>query len=456
MKRTPAPTYRHGDLMRSSKLCRFLMVGALAPAVTLAAACAADADVTSGDETPWTTTVDSTGDTVVLRIAGGVPERLVRRLVPELTVGSLDGAVEETFGSIATVVGLPDGGLLVFDDQAGEVRRFDSTGAFVHVLGRKGGGPGEYGHVNGIQILPDGRIALWDAAGNRMNLYAPDGEFLATWRLAVQGFYASNILQSDASGALYLWAPFEHRRGGVGTDRSGVIRLDSAGSVVDSTAYPSWRTGEPAIMMAQSADGGMSTAWSVPFMPDVANALLKNGGIVSGPEDPYVFYLLPPPLSGALSPQRPVRVEREYEPVAVTDAEAADLRERITASMRRVDPKWTWQGADVPSTKPAYRDIQVGRDGSIWVSLFTPAERIPEAELEPVGASEPNASRRTTREPIVFDVYAPDGRLMGRVAAPPRTEIHDMSGSTAWGVQRDSLDVPYAVRFRVEPALPRE
>lgn len=433
---------------------RFTKAVALASAVAFAAACAAGADLASDREAPWTTVVDSTGDTIVVRIAGEVPERLVRHLVPELTVGSLDGAVEETFGSIATVVGLPDGGLLVFDDQAGEVRRFDSTGAFVHMLGGRGGGPGEYGHVNGIQILPDGRIALWDAAGNRMNIYAADGEFLTTWRLSVQGFYASNILQSDASGALYLWAPFERRRGGVGTDRSGVIRLDSAGSVIDSTDYPSWRTGEPTFMVAQSPDGGRSTAWGIPFMPDVANALLKSGGIVSGPEDPYVFYLLPPATSDSLASSRPVRVEREYEPVVVTDAEADDLRERITASMRRVDPNWAWQGADIPSTKPAYRDIQVGSDGRIWVSLSTAAEQIPEAELEPVDANEVNASRRTTREPIVFDVYSPDGRLLGRVAAPPRSAIHDMRGSSAWGVLRDSLDVPYAVRFRIEPALP--
>lgn len=446
--------------MRSTRPYRFTKAVALAStvvfAVAFAGACAAGADVESDRAVPWTTAVDSTGDTIVVRIAGEVPEGLVRHLVPELTVGSLDGAVEETFGSIASVVGLPDAGLLVFDDQAGEVRRFDSTGAFVHILGGRGGGPGEYGHVNGIQILPDGRIALWDAAGNRMNIYAPDGEFLTTWRLAVQGFYASNILQSDASGALYLWAPFERRRGGVGTDRSGVIRLDSAGSVVDSTDYPSWRTGEPTFLIAQSPDGGRSTAWGIPFLPDVANALLKSGGIVSGPEDPYVFYLLPPPGADSLSPIRPVRVEREYEPVVVTDAEADDLRERITASMRQVDPSWAWQGADIPDTKPAYRDIQVGSDGRIWVSLSTAAEQIPEAELEPVDANEVNASRRTTREPLLFDVYSPDGRLLGRVAAPPRSTIYDSRGSSAWGVLRDSLDVPYAVRFRVEPALPRD
>jgi hypothetical protein len=30
-----------------------------------------------------------------------------------------------------------------------------------------------------------------------------------------------------------------------------------------------------------------------------------------------------------------------------------------------------------------------------------------------------------------------------------------MRGNEVWGVRQDDLDVEYAVRFRIEPALPR-
>jgi hypothetical protein len=31
--------------------------------------------------------------------------------------------------------------------------------------------------------------------------------------------------------------------------------------------------------------------------------------------------------------------------------------------------------------------------------------------------------------------------------------MYVMEGNSVWGMRRDSLDVPYAVRFRIEPTL---
>jgi hypothetical protein len=122
-------------------------------------------------------------------------------------------------------------------------------------------------------------------------------------------------------------------------------------------------------------------------------------------------------------------------------------------NMSRLNPSWTWAGPGIPSHKPAYRDLHVGRDGSIWVMLSVPAEPIPEAELPPQREGAPPRPRITTRERSVFDVFSPDGRLRGRVALPPRTVIHSVADNQAWGVQSDSLGVEYAVRMRIEPAF---
>jgi hypothetical protein len=139
--------------------------------------------------------------------------------------------------------------------------------------------------------------------------------------------------------------------------------------------------------------------------------------------------------------------------VPVSEREATERREAIEANMSRLNPSWTWTGPGIPSHKPAYRDLYVGRDGSIWVMLSAPAEQIPDAELPPERDGSPPRPRITTREPSVVDVFSPVGRLRGRVALPQRTLILAVSGNQAWGVRSDSLGVEYALRMRVEPAF---
>lgn len=169
--------------------------------------------------------------------------------------------------------------------------------------------------------------------------------------------------------------------------------------------------------------------------------------MVSGAGQQYVLYLLIPG-------QKPVRVERSFTPVPVSATERSERREQITQVMRRLNQSWSWTGPEIPDVKPAYRDFTIAEDGRIWVRVYTPGEPIPADELPPVPPGPNPPIRLTTREPNLYDVFSPDGRLLGRVAPPPRTRLLRMRGNQAWGVQLDSLDVPYAVRFRGRPGAP--
>ena len=425
---------------------RFFIATTVFGAAALTGACVGDGG-DPGDEIAWLTSVDSAGDTTLVRITGEVPPGAVRSLVPELRVGAEDGGEEETFGSISTVFGTPDGGLVLHDAQATAIRMFDSLGAYVRTVGAKGGGPGEYGHLNGLLRMPDGRLVAWDAAGGRLNFYATTGDFLNTARMPFNRSFSTNTLHSDASGKLYVNAVLERDSVDFSRSKGGFIKMDVEGTVLDSIPYVHWMEPAPPLT-GSSADGGSRMAWGMPFAAGSVTRLLPSGGFVTGPTDKYVFYLVHADGS------KPVRIEREHVPVAVSPTEASERRAQIEQSMKRVNPAWSWTGSAIPSQKPAYRDILVGRDGRIWVSLSTPAEPIPEEELLPVLEGAPPTVRLTTREPVVYDVFSSSGRLLGRVALPPKTTLYTMEGAHAWGVQRDSLDVEYAVRFRIEPAFP--
>ena len=151
-----------------------------------------------------------------------------------------------------------------------------------------------------------------------------------------------------------------------------------------------------------------------------------------------------------------MRVEREHSPVPVSSTEASERKAQITQNMLRLNPSWSWTGPDIPAIKPAYRELLAGEDGRTWVRLWTAAEPIPPDELPPVvmTSGKPRV-QITTREPNLYDVFSADGRLLGRVSPPPWTRLLRMDGDVVWGVTLDSLDVSYAVRYRITPGLPR-
>lgn len=414
--------------------------------VSLVACADGSRDVSS--DTPWQTSVDSTGDTIVLRITGAIPERLNRTLVTELRVGSLDGPEETTFGNILAVRPAPDAGLVVYDQQVPAVRLFDAEGTFVRNVSVKGGGPGEFGHLNGIAALPDGRWVLWDAAGPRLNIHTPDGTFARSVRLSAGGTFGQGMLFADAAGKLYLDAVVWRDSADGSISKRGLIVLDTAGTVLDTLPYLDWGD-PPNVVKARSPDGGATNTWHVPFMPSSVTRLRRTGGVASGPSDPYRLYLIPG------RSERPILIEREHVPAAVSSDERTYYTAQIETAMRRLDPTWRWSGPAIPQSKPAYRDIEVGLDGRIWVELSTAAEPIPEAELPPLVPGQSSDSRRTTRARTAYDVYTPGGALLGRVILPWGTSISTSAGDLVWGTMTDSMDVPYAVRFRIDPPLPR-
>lgn len=410
-----------------------------------AAACTSDWQAASGD-LPWTTSVDSLGDTIRVRIDGEIPAAVVRGLVAEVKVGAEDGEEEETFGSLEMVFGTANGGLLVYDGQVQAALMFDSTGRFVRRVGAKGGGPGEHGHLNGIARHPSGDWFFWDAEGARLNRYTPDGDYAGTVRVPVSGWFLQDGLRATTDGALHAWAMLERGSTPSAIDKAGFIRLDTAGTVLDTLVFPSWGN-EPPFLSAESPDGGTSTTFGLPWGGGTDTDLSPSGALVSGFGQQYVLYIF-----GRNS--RPMRIERAFAPVPVSATERTERREQITQVMRRVNPAWSWTGPDIPTVKPAYRDFSVAEDGRIWVRVYTAGEAIPPEDLPPVRPGPNPPVRLTTREPNLYDVFSADGRLLGRVSPPPRTRLLRMRGNQAWGVQLDSLDVPYAVRFRVNPALP--
>ena len=302
--------------------------------------------------------------------------------------------------------------------------------------------------MNGVASLPDGRIVLWDATGARLNTYSDTGAFLGAWRVPFSGHFGQNMLWTDQAGRTYTWAVLERDSVDFTRGARGVIVFDSSGTVMDSLPYPVWREPPPSLI-AKTPDGRGASSYTFPFWPHSVATVSPRGGFVSGPGDPYVLYFT------HREGRKPVRIDRDFTPVPVSATERSEHRALVEFGLRRTDPNWSWTVADIPQDKPAYERLLVALDGRIWVELSTPAAAIPAAELPPVRRGQESQPRSTTRSPALYDVFSPDGRLLGRVQLPRRVAFQAAAGNDVYAIRRDSLDVEYVVRYRVEPALPR-
>jgi hypothetical protein len=375
------------------------------------------------------------------RVTGDIPESTERRLVVEQRIGEAEGSDSVTFGRIEYIAVRTDNSAFVLDQQGPTIKLFDSTGRLLRFVGRKGGGPGEYEYVNGMDILPNAHLVLWDASHARINRYDANGEFVASWRAPVTGMFTSDGLATDRDAAIVLTAPIA--AAGV-FGESGYIRFDTAGVLRDTIRVPRWVDSTPQITAVRDG-GSMRASVALPFARGLIKSWSALGALLSGASDPYVVYVM---RTGT----KPLRIEGRHDQVRVIAGEADEARERVTWSMRLSAPDWTWDGPAIPSYKPAYQSLMSGYDGRIWVQLHWTGEELARPDSSRRGPSGlPPPPPRRYLEPNVWDVFEPDGRYLGRVRLAPSQHILRMRGDHVWGVLTDSLDVAYVARWRIVP-----
>lgn len=383
---------------------------------------------------------------IVLAFAGvgGSPDQECAQLVEHGRIGSLDGALENSFTEINSIAVTESGTVYVNDAHELSIREFGADGKFVRWIGRDGEGPGEFRSIAGVSILPDGRLAAWDRGNRRITVFAAGGEYedaIRTEGVNPPYPFVDRTFLTDSAGRYYLRifanppsvAPDQSDMARV---RYGYLRLSPDGTVLDTIVAPRAMPrvlAEPIVIYTHAGDRS-------PFPEQVLDALSPFGHLVAGHNGTYAFSILDP--SGT------IEVEREgFQPVEVKADERAQWRARVAFAERRSGMSFR----DVPTRKPAYRDLWVGPDGRIWIHRYAEAvdsgEPIRELWLDYLEGDEP---RITWTEPSLYDVYSADGQPLYCVQAPADAEVVTSRGSLVWGILRGALDEEYVVSWRIE------
>ena len=411
----------------------------LAPAALLALAACSTSDAPAAGPVVTRTT---RGDTAVVRTESGSAWGAEATLIPEVSIGEMDGDLEYLFGRVSSLNVGPDGTIYVVDSQVPELRAYGPDGVFLRTLGRPGEGPGEMKRPDGgLAILSDGRILLRDPGNARIQVYALDGAALETWSIR-GGFNTSNPLFRDDADNVYtqiLVDPHADVRDWV----IGLVRIGPDGTPGD-TLIPPDAGYEPAQLEARAGDeeNRSVSVTGVPFAPSEQWALHPEGWFVHGISDAYKLTLL--------RPGSPLIIERNADAAPVTSGEKEEEEARVTHNLRRTQPNWRWNGPATPDRKPHFRRLFAGRDGRIWVEVALAGVEVEDPTYDP---KDPEAVPDRWREPVAFDVFETDGTYLGRVRAPlefSSSPVPVFDGHRVWATTRDELGVERVVRFRVE------
>ena len=416
-----------------------LLTNAIA-ACSVAATAACGTDTGSTDSGPEVS-VESIGDTTVVRTLSGSVWATDATLVPEVTIGELDGPEEYLFGSIRSITVDADGRVFVLDGQAADIRVFDSEGTYVETVARRGEGPGELSNATSVAVLPDGRVLAHEAGEMLVKVVGPGSGDHEHWTYP-QGAIVVPVkpLRIDRSGRILVPA--------AGTTPNGDFVqyqyvMDSDGEVLDSLAPPASGFEPPAVevRLRMPVAGRTTAPVSVPLTARRYWTMHPDGGFLSGISTAYRIDLGRD--DGVL------RIENAYEPVPTSEAEREYHRERTTRNLRRTQPDWSWNGPPVPDTKPPFKGLVAGRDGRVWVLLWTEAHPVDNQNHNP---DNPFSDPVIWESPVRYDAFEQDGTYLGTLAAPDGFRVWPepiFDGEHVWAVTRDELGVERVVRYRI-------
>ena len=393
----------------------------------------------SRDATDTVVETETIGDTTVVRTVSGSVWGEDATLVPEVSIGELDGPEEYLFGSVRSIAVDDDHNVYILDGQARHVRVFDSAGTYVKTLGGPGEGPGEFQVPIGVAIS-DGRLLVRDPANGRVQLFGLETGETEEWRYQPSPYFVNIPLYKDDQGRIYVDNSDDEQR---------FIVMDSDGTHLDTISPPTAPADFDDGKYRMSAQGESGDRWisvgaTVPFSPDWYWTVHPTGHFLSALSTAYQINLEQD--DGML------RIERNHTPVAVPDDERDRHEQRIVGRMRQVDAGWSWDGADISDHKPPFRGLRAGNDGRIWVRLWTEARQVANEEHDPAN---PESSPFTWVEPLRYDVFEADGTYLGAVVPPEgfSPSAPPVFGrSFVWAVERGDLGVQRVVRYRI--ALP--
>ena len=305
------------------------------------------------------------------------------------TIEPAEGSPGE-LSDIRGIAGDAAGNIYVLQQDPVTIKVFGPDGTWQRNIGREGDGPGEF--RQGMLGLIGDTLLVQDPNNTRLVTFLTDGTFLASHQSQCCWF-SSRALPSFTTGTVAIMGP-PSQQDEMGTGAYYITRPD--GTVLDTVAMPAREGGEDRAgawtVRRTSGNSTMISVTDIPGQPQNITSWRPDGLVVRGNTADYTL-IVGRNFSDTL------RVIRASAPqLTLSEAQRDSLFEDAiaTASAQWRDAlREVAKRSDIPTRRPPWSALVVDDQNRIWVGL-------------------PDDSSDVGR----FDVFSPDGVLLGRVSSP--------------------------------------
>jgi hypothetical protein len=348
-----------------------------------------------------------------------------------LSIGTFSGREEYQFVEVSSGTRTVGGEVVVADRGARTVRVYDRSGVFVRTLGGPGAGPGEFQDPAQVVVSQGDSVLVWDDQALRVTRFDSSGQLAGVETLDLAGLskaatpplYPGRIELLETGDYLIRLVEKAVKKNPPGLsepyrDRSGALWVSMDYSVVDTLAF---------------FMGVEQVAVEAPFgRYPVPLPLGRDTWIASGSHPPRVCIGEQVGEQGGEGikcfSREGIRTEIRWVSSLppVSEEEMEEWREE---NIRFFGPKLSdreilamLDQVPSPQARPPHSQLLLDVGGNLWARL---------------GPTEGGGGAS-----IDYLVFDPEGKLLGAVALPP-IEVLEIGEGYVLGVYRDELEVEF-------------
>jgi hypothetical protein len=346
---------------------------------------------------------------------------------PTVIVGLDEPDPQQAFGMVVSAVRLENGVIVVADAQARQLRVFDRTGRFVRVIGRKGGGPGEFQWLAWVRARRD-TIQAYDPVAKRVSKFNVNGRLLSESHLRISSITRPTVLGPFKDGS-YIAAD-AGANGPAGREAAAGARKYTftfyrLGSTENEAKKLFEVSGADLFRIIDASDGPPLSFDSKPAFGRDIHFSSSEDRIYAALNDSYVIPIYD------VQGRRTGEISKKAVPRTVTAEEVRKYTAAVVATsskpMFAQYSKEALAKAGAAKTFPAFGAIKVDRVQRVWVGEYA----LP------------------GQQPRTWTVFGKNGELIANAVLPAGVEVLDIGEDYVLGKMHDDLDVEYVAMYRL-------
>lgn len=290
----------------------------------------------------------------------------------DLTIGVEEGDDNYMFGREVFINTDDAGNVYVTDWDKSIVNKYDQDGVYLHSIGGRGQGPGEFQNIGDVGIDAEGKIYLYDKSNKRISFLNKEGKYLQGIKVISlfenliinsKGFYVGHISDRVEVEKVRSWDYVY----GLFDDKFTLV--EEFFRIPTGFRMP---TGRDEDSIVEYLSGGLSV---MAFRPFVTYVLDEKENIIFGYSEDYEIKVYNP--NGKLSK----RIQREHEPITINnehkkaflEKQGESFMDAMPAHMHSLKEK-VFRLVKYPKIKPAYERFSLMENGWIFVVVDSAKE----------------------------------------------------------------------------------